>query len=314
MNGLGLDTARLVVPVGPERRDAPEPYFNRRGQLALGSGWYAWISGGRAFLEGSLPRRMFNSNVRPLPFALLVCAVRDVLAELGRHRDVQENIDLRSIRVKRLDVVRDFQAVASPGVLFQSLAEVPRPRRLKWQLWGRTQVESLTVGVERWSISLYDKFIQTSGAAAQGHVRCEARLRDGRLNQIWARDHGGCVNVVADVSEAKMEELARASFELVGFDATVNPVYEALRRALHLPDFDRGHQKATLLGTMIADAAGLSIDADHKTLARYRDAVRENELGVGHPSLLLPTRLDWQTGREVSDGSQSRETRLLEAS
>jgi hypothetical protein len=310
---VGLDTLRFVVPVGLELDGAPEAHLNKRGHLSLGSGWYAWLYNGQAFAEGSLARRFYGSNISALPVPLLGDVVRDVIRELSRFREVQSNIPFESIRVKRLDVVRDFQRVADPGPLLRSLGSVPRDARLIWDLRGHKQAESLTIGVERWSICLYDKCAETKGSAAPGHLRCEARFRDARLCQAWARDHGGCIKVVADVFEDKVESLARATFDLVGFGAEVSPAAEAVNRALAIPGFERGHQKATLLGTMVADAAQLPLAADPKTLSGYRKAIRENGITIGDPALAESMRLDWSTG-EVVRGNESHGVQLLEAS
>ena len=231
LTGFGVDTVRVAVPFGGWRKDGCESTFNNRGGLVLRGGASVWLFGGRAMVEASLPRRVFGSNVNPLPFSLLTSATDELISEVGEHLIIRSDLSLEEVSVKRVDIVRDFHNVDQIGPLLQGLSTVPRRRGLKRHLHGDVAWETLTVGVGAWSVSLYDKEAETKGVARPGHLRCEIRLRPKRLTSVWARLHGGCVNVVPDVSTEKMECLARASFEEVGFHRTVVPPDEAVRRA-----------------------------------------------------------------------------------
>ena len=254
----------------------------------------------------SLPRRVFGSNVNPLPF-LLTSATDELISEVGEHLIIRSDLSLEEVSVKRVDIVRDFHNVDQIGPLLQGLSTVPRSRSLKRHLHGDVAWETLTVGVGAWSVSLYDKEAETKGVARPGHLRCEIRLRPKRLTSVWARLHGGCVNVVPDVSTEKMECLARASFEEVGFHRTVVPPDEAVRRALQISDFRSGAQRLTLVGTIVADSLGLNFEADRKTMSQYRDAAQRHDLAIG-AEIDAVTRLDWATGTALCLQEGGRES------
>src|SRR5262245_52497064 len=75
---------------------------------------------GLVYFEGSPPKAMQSHNVTGLTWAATVEAMRQVEFDAGEV--VKLSGDVSSRRLRRVDLVRDFQPVARAGVLIERLA------------------------------------------------------------------------------------------------------------------------------------------------------------------------------------------------
>lgn len=300
---IGLDTVRFTVPVLGWRDSAPDKVFDRRSRMVLDGGarveFESCTGQGNAYVEASLPKVMVGDNLNPLPVSDMEAAVESVVASLDDYVVTGAHRGLVDLRVLRLDIARDFHGVAHAGVLLRGLDRVARPRTIHSRLHGHgDRPETLTVGTKSWSLTAYDKNVETGGAAEPGHLRCEVRLRAKRLVQRWAAAHGGLVKVLADVTEEKMASLSKATFDAMGFGLAVTSPYAALDlvQAAALRPQERG----SLLLQMMSDAKGVPSKMDAKTERKYRKIARDLGVHLSAGALSTSVRLDWETGTEVT--------------
>ena len=299
---IGLDTVRFAVPVAGWRTVRPPEAWDRRDRLWLAGGARAEFestsANGSAYVEASLPNIKFNHNLVPLPVAEMKAVVLSIVANLDEYVVTTADQGLADLKVLRLDIDRDFHGVAHTALLLRSLGAVARPRRVHSHLHSHgDRPETLTVGTKNWSITAYDKHTQTRGRADPGHLRCEVRLRTKRLRQTWARENGGMVNVLADVTEDKMLTLSRATFTEMGFGlaaASPHTILHLIRSAGLKPQ-----EQAALLYQLICDAQGLATGANATTERKYRRLAHTLGAQLADDAPPNTVRLDWETGTEV---------------
>ena len=307
MGIIGIDTLRVAFPIERYRTTpAIENVDHQRGTV-----WSKWhleaggsfgVGNGRAWVEASLPGRMVGNNTAALPFSDLYAAIDDLLTEVATIVDFDPAVVApRRLRVPRVDIVRDFDGIETPALLIAGLGQSRQPGRsqvLRQSDHGRA--ESLTVTMKTsWTATAYDKHRESRGLAPAGRVRFEARLKTRRLQGVWATRHGGPVQVVADMTEEKMEKMARSTFDAVGFGATVMSREEVARRVA--TSGLSGQEQVALVGHLVYQAAGLGSPLSEGSERKYEKIARE--LGVRlHPDALQAgMRLDWDTGRAVLD-------------
>jgi hypothetical protein len=95
-----------------------------------------------------------------------------------------------------------------------------------------------------------------------------------------------------------MHTLAKASFELAGFDRTLaSParIVHAIRESHLTP-----RERATMLWVLTADADGVPPGLDPKTTRRYRKLAQQLGLTMTANSRGPTIRLDWATGQQVT--------------
>lgn len=307
MTTVGIDTLRLVFPIVKCLREPTVENLDRgRGQhwskWHLDRGGSLGVANGCAWVEASLPHRVHGDNNSALPFPDVAAALADLLGEAGEYVVFNPAaVSPRLLRVPRVHIVRDFDHIGNPSLLLAGLGRGRQPGRttvLRTSFAGVT--ESVTVGTKTsWSAEMYDKLRESGGFAPAGRVRFEARLKTRRLQGGWADAHGGCVRVVADLTEEKMTMLAKGTFDLVGFGEAAATRDEVVRRveASGL----KSQEKTNLLGHLLYQSVGMSSPLSEVTATKYERLARE--LGVRlHPDALLSsTRLDWDTGREVCE-------------
>ena len=305
---VGIDTLRLAFPIQQWRAIPPAvESIDYQG----GTTWSKWhleaggsfgAGNGRAWVEASLPVRMMGNNTVALPFCDLYAAIEDLMTEVATIVDFDPAaVTPDKLRVPRVDLVRDFDGVTTPALLIAGLGQNRQPGRsqvLRHSDHGRA--ESLTVTMKTsWTATAYDKHRESKGLAPAGRVRFEARLKTRRLQGAWASRHGGPVRVIADMTEEKMEKLARSTFDAVGFGATVMTREEVARRVAE--SGLSGQEQATLVGHLVYQAAGMGSPLSEGSERKYEKIARE--LGVRlHPDALQAgMRLDWETGRALLD-------------
>lgn len=306
-----LDTVGLAFDVSPDVDvtgatvtvlDYGEPTQRVLSRRRLGGGGFLSVSGGRAWVEASLPKRVGDGNVE----ALAVGAAKDAAFELycealGFVVPVGEGKEFDRCKVVRLDPVRDFDDVSHVGELLDGLAAVPRDLRYKSRRFAdpeRNRAESLRVGPKSWGAQLYDKCVETGGVAAEGRLRFETRLHSEQLRSDWAARRGCVVREIGDLSEGKVRAMTHASFERVGFDREVVGRASVWQK-VGASGLSR-RQQAELWTFLTAPGAAESM---HRS-ARYRYRDLAASLGVTMAAASdeakdVLVRLDFESGREV---------------
>lgn len=259
--------------------------------------------GGKAWVEGSLPKAATGSNVEALRWSEAVEVARagyDEACEFVEPEHTGKVFELSTI--VRLDPVRDFDDVAHVPELLDGLAGVQRTGSMKVRRFAdveRNRAESLRVGPKSWADSIYDKHAETKGEAAPGRLRTEGRFHGEQLSSAWASDGGFLMRQVVDVSEEKVALLRRASFERVGFDREVVGMSTAQTKIAECESLDLREK----CGFWTFLTAPLIFEGSPPTLRKYRRLAAEMGIEVGsavadgHPVLI---RLDYESGREVA--------------
>lgn len=318
-SSVGIDTIRVMLRVSMrfgvedrmrgydlgtmEARWTPE----RSGHLPSG----AWVTmrDGRAWIEASLPRLQFGSNVYPLPVSLLREVLTDLVVEASDVFGFTALDAVDEMAVRRLDLARNFVTSRALSSIIDGLACLPQQASASVDRRGDSNGISGTLVVSTktaWSCHLYDKYMESRRSAPIGLVRFETRLHRPRLTSQWASTHGGTIEIVGDITGPRVEQLARAMFQHVGFDQAVMSRTEVARRVMADGKLSQ-HDKYMLIGWLTAHAAGSPGQPSAVTARKYKAEARR--LGVSVlpdlPSLpvrgdAVTTRLDWDSGTDLA--------------
>lgn len=309
---IGLDTGGIPFPIASEFEtrgcsvsiagygtDAESVGYLRKlpcgGFLGTGIGGMAWV-------EASLPKVLGDDNIDGLRvvdaqealremWSTALAYVEPVKAVVGERwassrssaieRDGRE---LDHARVKRLDVVRDFDGVDDMTVLLDGLAGVPRSSTAKVRRYAdaaSNKAETLRVGPKSaWTGTLYDKHAETRGLAAVGRLRYEARCRAEYLQGVAARNAVGTViGEVRHVTQDRIDNIARDRFTASGFDREVASSDQFTARVLE-SDLT-AQSKRALLGYIAARAQGIDLGMSRNTEAKYRKLAKQLGVALG---------------------------------
>lgn len=203
--------------------------------------------------------------------------------------------EVGEMRVKRIDVARDFTGVDRPDFYVRGLGPVKRPWARRNGVYfdpSRNGAQTLHVGSGAGSVRLYDKDAE-SGGNAPGVLRWEVEARAS-----WAQNYGG-MKVLGDVSTETVGRLAanRWEWSAMGVEVTATErVLEAVQRSGLTPAKQR-----SFLGHLLLQAHGMASPLSNDTASEF------NRLQRGLGVVLTPDtdgagfvgRLDWESGREV---------------
>lgn len=285
-------------------KDYGLPTESKRWSRSLEGGGFLGLGvGGRAWVEASLPKRIDGANVEAVGVDEGLELARELYREASQFcTPVQNGKRFEMSKLVRLDPVRDFDGVHHAGELLNGLAAVTRPVVQKVRRFAdaeRNKAETLRVGPKAWGSTLYDKHAESKGEAAPGRVRYEGRFHLAQLESQWAKSIGGCMRLVADVTEEKVRALTVSSFNRVGFDREVvgkSSVAEAV--------FGDNGLSPTVQARLWAylTAPGMGARMSRPTARQYRRLA--GELGVTMAAAVeeaadVVVRLDFETGREV---------------
>ncbi len=200
------------------------------------------------------------------------------------------------MRVKRLDVARDFQTEHAEFYV-RGLAPVHRPwakRNLVHFDPGKKGAQTLMVGSGAGVVRLYDKAAETEGQAPPGTLRWEAECRDE-----WVQKYGDIVNV-ADVTEERVTQLASNRWEWSAMGTDVGAMDRVVERAKRSGLSQR--ELLSFLGYVTLLANGSGQVAHRNTAAKYRKLSKELGVTIGEleqAAAQFLGRLDWESGTEV---------------
>ena len=245
MNGIGIDTVGLRVEgvgmpnVAPTARarglGTADQEIVARWSLSLANGAGVTVMDRAAFLVASLPKVLHGSNVVAVTTTEAMTAVERLHDEVRQLVQVEDDaFDPRRLEVYRLDTVRDFTGVTNPSAHLLALGGMRQSSKFTVQTArnGTCQLQTLTVRHNGYAGTLYDKNTESSGLAPPGSLRFELRLKKDRLSSNWARDNGGHVLVLADLTDEKVRTLNEAGFNELNFGAAViGKPDEVVRRA-----------------------------------------------------------------------------------
>jgi hypothetical protein len=316
----GLDTVGISVPVADydptgctvSIRNAGTPEETRTFRRKLdGGGFAAWGIGDVVWLEASLPKRAGEDNIEAVNTSdavELIAAMHEEAGSFIEYDQARDGHRFEFSKVVRLDLVRDFDGVQSPGFILDGLAQVPvtgRSKRRRFADGERNRAQTLTVGpMKAWAATLYDKHEETLGkahVAPEGRVRFETRMRSDVLTSVWAKQHGGHVRQVMDLEEVKLERLRRGMFERVGFDREV----QAMGRLVEMVnDADlTARQRRELWAYLTGGPFGLDLGFARDAERRYRRLAADLGVVMVDPLTEGPNvtvQLDYDQGREVT--------------
>jgi hypothetical protein len=268
-----------------------------------------------AVIERSLPTLEFGHNIEAVDVstaARLVHGLYDKAAEF-----VDWAVDVGELRVRRLDLDRDFDGIEHLDHLLRGLARLHVPRTQNASVFSDNEANggalTLTRGVRgRWRVSLYDKHAQVSylarcepdpdrsawlerrAAETHGRVRFEIQLRNQGL-----RDEG--IHTMSDLKEQKLMGLREHYFHRAQFGTPVGgaPQVEAVMKQLAITH-DRDYKFfGPLIGLLMAEAMNLpQPTTSSATLAKYRKLAKEWGLSAADMSGLAgpPVALDYERG------------------
>lgn len=209
--------------------------------------------------------------------------------------------DAGAMKVRRLDVARDFTDVDRPEFLVRGLGPVHRPwarRNLVHFDPSKNGAQTLMVGSGAGVVRLYDKD-QETGGRAPGVLRWEVEAR-----RDWCQKYGG-ISTLDDVTGDAVAELGRDRWEWSAMGTEVQAMEAVVERVMR-SDLSFTEQR-NLIGYLSMLAAGADVRASKATHAKYRRAARH--IGVAlDPETLgggvgFGARLDLDSGRMVCGAS-----------
>jgi hypothetical protein len=206
--------------------------------------------------------------------------------------------DAGALKVRRLDVARDFSDVARPSYLIRGLGPVHRPwarRNLVHYDPGRSGAQTLMVGSGAGVVRLYDKD-QETGGAAPGVVRWEAECR-----RSWVQNYGN-IETLNDVTGESVDALGTDRWEWSAMDTEVSAM-EAVVEKVMRSDLSFAEQRG-LIGYLTMIAAGGDVRAATSTHSKYRRTAKHLGITVDPGSLSgddpgFSARLDLELGTAV---------------
>jgi hypothetical protein len=297
-----IDTVRLSHPIDHGRRIALGYDAAKRVsgyKVPLGEHVTLDILPDLAALEVSLPNHVNKSNVQCLKLEDARDAARRMYCKVARRVPWASDClsPLTDLKLARVDLVVDFTDVHDTARVLDRVDRNSRRTGIPTERHANSG-ETLLLKRYRWSCTLYDKHLESGGEALEGHLRCEARLRSGRLDSPWADTHGGRVRCLADISEEGMARMMRATFDEVRFGdplCSSAGFDDAVRAATDLSPMEKVklsgfHRQPQCLNEVSRPAAKL-----------YR--VRAPLLAAGVPGA---QRLDLESGRLVRCGLPGR--------
>lgn len=337
--GFGVDRLSVSFPVARWERD-PDVWgggVTTRPGPAGSVSWNTTLDVGGAgpmHDKESLPKAFVGVMERPSapipwgkvefnparvvdPEGVSLCPIEDVVPTLRAAIEsalevLTPAVPLRDMRVRRVDVARDFEEVESPSFYVRGLLNVRRP-------WARTSAvysdpklggaESLRVGSRAGLVRLYDKNEESPAKAAPGHLRWEAECRRG-----WSERYGE-IATVTDLDEFKLRHLAidRWEWSSMGVEvAATDRVIDKILRAGHHSGCEKGckdhlspAEQRGFYGYLVFTSRGWPTRVSKATGSKYGRIARELSitLSVDEPEAVSESacvgRLDWGSGREV---------------
>jgi hypothetical protein len=198
-------------------------------------------------------------------------------------------------RVKRLDVCRDFET-DDPASIVRGLGPVHRPwsrRNLVHFDPARGGAQTLMVGSASGVVRLYDKHAETKGKAPKGTLRWEVEARSQ-----WAQRYGQ-MQQLGDITEDTVRELAEDRWNWSAMDRELSATEHIVDKVMRLDVSST--VKERLVGRLVMEQMGSAYPMSKNTATKYRRMVKD--LGIAlDPEAAggRSTRLDWETGRQIT--------------
>lgn len=292
---VGVDTVSIAVRV----TDSSDEVRHSASGITIGGCGRLRVRNCEAQLQVSLPKFRWGHNAIALPITDLHQEIDKVIDALSDHVVIEtSDRDCRSVKVKRLDLVRDFDDVPCVSDLIEGLRKIPRPGRMFLRTFSNRagHSETLTVGPKSsWAATLYDKYAECPDFAKPGQLRCELRCRK-RLQQKWAVHHGGKINVLADINPQKAARIARGMFDDARFGVQIMTHASMAAEVMAYQELSET-QKLRLIGYLTVTGAGLHVATSPTTLNRYQRYLEAVGFPAEHTARNL--RLDWTNGLQV---------------
>jgi hypothetical protein len=203
------------------------------------------------------------------------------------------------VRVKRLDLARDFGGVARTAALLSGLQTIHRPWAKKNAVFNdgsRNGAQTLLVGNKSSGVRLYDKTRETHGGVPDGTVRWESQCRGE-----WLENYGS-IKQLRDVNAETVGDLTMNRWEWSAMGHEVTGTEEAVERVMRAEWLTAAEQRG-LLGWMLMASKGRETPMSTQTAAKYRHAARRLGVAINTETFDsgggFTARLDWESGTEV---------------
>lgn len=203
-----------------------------------------------------------------------------------------------AMKLRRLDVARDFHDVSRPEFIVRGLGPVHRPwarRNLVHFDPSRNGAQTLMVGSGAGVVRLYDKDAETGGHAP-GVLRWEAECR-----AAWVQNYGG-MTTVDDLDAESVDRLGTDRWEWSAMGQEVSAL-ESVVETVMRSGLSYARQQR-LIGMLAMHACGADVRMSKESAAAYRKEIRRLGISVDPGSLLgdappVSARLDLETASEV---------------
>lgn len=205
-----------------------------------------------------------------------------------------------AVKLKRLDLARDFGGVTSPTQILGGLIGVHRNHSRQARVFydpDKNGAQTLTVGGKRNQARAYDKE-QESGPEAAGFLRAEFLCRD------WLTRYSDMAHL-DDMTDDKLDELGRDRFDWSGMGTTVASSVQGVIDAVARLDLSPTKERH-LLGYLLQSGYGLPTQMSRTTAAEYRRLAKQagvamalDGLGQDEAEIGFTARLDLESGTEV---------------
>lgn len=205
--------------------------------------------------------------------------------------------DVGAMKVRRLDVARDFVDVERPAFLVRGLGPVHRPwarRNLVHFDPSKNGAQTLMVGSGAGVVRLYDKD-EESGGRAPGVLRWEVEAR-----RTWCEKYGE-ISTLDDVTDETVARLGHDRWEWSAMATEVQAMEAVVERVMR-SELSFAEQRS-LIGYLSMIAAGADVRASRTTHAKYRRIARQVGVALDPETLGggggFSARLDLDSGRMV---------------
>jgi hypothetical protein len=141
-------------------------------------------------------------------------------------------------------------------------------------------------------VRLYDKHAETGGKAAEGTLRWEVEARSQ-----WVKKYGHMLNL-GDITEDKVRELAEDRWSWSAMDRELSATEQIVEKVMRLDVSPT--VKERLVGRLVMEQMGSAYPMSKNTATKYRAMVRDLGIALDPEAAGPATRLDWETGRQVT--------------
>jgi hypothetical protein len=204
--------------------------------------------------------------------------------------------ELSKLRIKRLDVTKDFHSVIPVAVVIRAVGSMPRKYTRRTQIFSDPKsggAQTLVDGNNAGTFRLYDKAAESGGKAVEGTLRFEIQGRGPWLKR-------GGLTTLSELANRGVESFGRERFDWSQCGVEVqsdNGWYQALK-ASGLSE----REQVFFIGWCFSNRFGPT-NLGSATEAKYRKVQRDLQVTFGSDfdeTVKVFSRLDWDSGQVLT--------------